>query len=96
MSHVIERLRVSGAQIEYARLFGMIEKPEIDRDNVVYENEITHLLAGTVSAVFSKQLDATLGPELVKLVVRDTGHAALVLLVRTVDVEIAEPRDLWF
>src|SRR5690606_18638529 len=58
------------------------------------EDEVTLLPAGGVAAVLSEQLHLAFGPELVELVKRHAGHAALVLLARAVDVEVSKARDL--
>ena len=49
---------------------------------------------GGVAAVRPEQLDAAFAPQLVEVMESDRRHAALVLLVRAVDVEVAKARDL--
>jgi hypothetical protein len=72
----------------------MVEEPQVHRHHVVDEHEVARLLAGAVAAVLAEQLDLALLAELVELVEGDAGHAALVLLARAVDVEVAEARHL--
>src|SRR5450759_3060784 len=72
----------------------MIEEPEIDRNHVVDKNEIAHLRPGSIATVIGEELDFPLRLELVELVKRDTGHAALVLLLRSIDVEVAKAHHL--
>ena len=42
---VVERLRPAAAEVEDAARLGMLEEPEVDRDDVVDEDEVAHLLA---------------------------------------------------
>ena len=72
----------------------MVQKPEVDRHHVVNVNKIPHLGAGAVPAIFAKQFDFALRLKLVKLVKSDAGHAALVLFLRAVHIEVAKTHDL--
>ena len=92
--HVIERLGPPGAKIEDAGFLGVVEEPQIHGNHVIDKDEVAHLLADGVTTVLAKQLDLAFSAELVELVERHTGHAALVLLTRAVHVEVAKPRHL--
>ena len=72
----------------------MVKEPQIDRHHVVDKDKITHLGAGAVAAVLAKQLDPALGRKLMELVVGHAGHAALVLFVPAIHVEIAKTHHL--
>ena len=63
-------------------------------DHVVDADEIAALLAGRVAAGAFEQPDLALAAVLVEEMPDDRGHAALVRFARTVDVEVAEARDL--
>src|SRR5512140_1634108 len=91
---VIEWLSAPGSQVEDAGLLRMVEKPEVHRHHIVDEHEIALLFARPVAAVLAEQFHPAFGAELVELVERHAGHAALVLLARSVDVEVAETRHL--
>ena len=65
--HVIEWLGTACAEVENARLFRVIEKPEINVNHVIDENEVAHLTTGTIAAVVAKQFDLAFGLKLVEL-----------------------------
>ena len=87
-------MSAAAAQIENARLFGVIKKPEIDGHHIVNKNEVAHLGAGSVSAVVAKKFDFALVRKLVKLVKGDAGHATLVLFAGPIDIEVAKAHHL--
>ena len=92
--HVVKGLGAARAEVEDAAFLGVVEVPQVDRHHVVHKHKVAHLRASCVAAVFTKQLNPALGPKLVELVVSHAGHAALVLLVRAVDVEIPKTHHL--
>ena len=72
----------------------MVEEIEIDLDDVVDRHEIAALLAGGEAARPFEQRDAALARDTAGRSARRPTIRALVLLARTVDVEIAEAGDL--
>ena len=82
------------AQIEQAAGLGMVKEPQVDRHHVVDEDEIAFLLASAIARVLAEQAHTPVLGELVELVKGDAGHAALVLLARAIDIEVAKPDDL--
>ena len=72
----------------------MVEEPEVDRHHIVDEDKVAHLAAGCIAAIRAEQLDPAFLEELVVLVKGHAGHAALVLLARAVDVEVAKADHL--
>src|SRR3990167_4625523 len=92
--NVIEGLRPACAQIENAGHAGVVKEPQVHRYHVVNKDEVTHLCSCGIAAVVSKQLDLALSPKLVKLMKGDAGHAAFVLLVRPIDIEVAKTHHL--
>src|SRR5450759_4332814 len=72
----------------------MVKEPEVDCYHVVNKNEIAQLCAARVAAILAKQFDLSRSGELVELVKGDAGHAAFVLLARTIDIEVAKTHDL--
>src|SRR5574341_2180336 len=90
----VEGLRLSGAAIEYAGNVAPLEEPQVHRDDVVDVDEVAPLLAVPVAVGADEELHPTFGEQLPVGVVGDRCHAALVLLVRAVDVEVAQADDL--
>ena len=88
--YVVERLCAARAEVEDAALGRMVKEPEVDRHHIVDEHKVAHLAPLRVASVFAEELDLAFRVELVELVEGHTGHAALVLLARAVDVEIYE------
>src|SRR5206468_11270739 len=91
---VIEGLRAAGAQVENARVLGMIQEIQVHLDCIFDRYEIAPLLAGVESSAALEQLDPALRAVLVEEVKGHRGHASLVGLARTVDVEVAQPHYL--
>ena len=92
--HVVERLRPPGAEVENAVAIRVLQKPQVDGDHVVDKNKIARLLSGSIAAVLAEQLHFTGVAVLVEMMESDRGHAALVLLAGTVDVEVSKARHL--
>jgi len=72
----------------------MIEEVEIDLHDVVDEDEVATLLTRPVSAGGFEQSHALVGCILIAKLPHDRSHASLVLLTRTVHVEVTESRNL--
>src|SRR3989338_7766536 len=92
--HVVEALRLSGAEIEDSRFVRVIEKIHVHFDHIFHRHEVAHLPAIGVAVAAFEQLHLALGAILVEEVERDRGHAPLVLFARAVHVEIAQADDL--
>src|SRR6185295_20066747 len=91
---LVEGLRAAGAAVEDARHLAVLEEPEVHVDHVVDVHEVAALLAVAVPRRALEEPDLAGGGELVVGVERDRGHAALVRLVRPVDIEVAKAGDL--
>ena len=72
----------------------MVVEPQVDRHHVVNEDKVAHLRARGIATVLTKQFYFAFCLELVVLVKRHAGHATLVLLARTINVEIAKTHHL--
>src|SRR4030095_8195510 len=72
----------------------MVEEFEIHLHDVVDEYEVATLLAGAVAAGRCEEAHLPLARILSAEWPDDRRHAALVLLARPVDVEVAKSRDL--
>src|SRR5713101_5402585 len=91
---VVEALRAARADVEDARDLRVVEKVKVDLDHVLDRNEIAALLPVGVAARAGKRAHAPLRGVLVEKMPGDRSHAALVPLVGTVHVEVAETGDL--
>ena len=92
--HVVEGLAAPRAHVEDARLVRVVQEPEVHRHGVADMDEVAPLLT---IAVAIRPLEQTHLAAFVDLVVEVKGHArhaALVLLPRAIDVEIAEAHHL--
>src|SRR3989304_9506626 len=92
--NVIETLRGAGADVENARLPGMIEEEQVDVDRALDRYETAALLAVAIAAAALEQPDPAVRPILVEEMKRDRRHAPLVLLALAIDVEIAQADHL--
>jgi len=72
----------------------MIEEPEIDLDHIFDRDEIAHMAASRITAVFAKEFDLAGFAVLVEVMESHRSHAALVLFARAVHVEITETNHL--
>ena len=72
----------------------VLEKPEVDLDDVVDVNEVAALLAIAITAAAFEQTDFARGLKLAAEMVDDARHRFLVRLLRTVDIEVAQADDL--
>src|SRR5208283_2553460 len=86
----IERRRRTGAKIEDARAFRMLQEVEIDLDHVLDTDEIAALLASGITGRAFEQFDLARGAVLVEEVPDDRCHASFVGLARAVDVELGK------
>ena len=57
-------------------------------------HKVAQLLTMGIAAVLSKELDLIFSHELVKLVIRHTGHTALVLFFRAINIEVPKTHYL--
>ena len=90
----IERRGLSAAEVEDPVALRVVEKIEIDLDDVLDRDEVAALLACRVAARALEQPDPAFAQVLAAEMPGDRGHPLLVLLARTVDVEVAEADDL--
>ena len=58
---IVEGLAATGAEVEYAGLFGVIEEPQIDLDHVFDRNKVAALLAIGVAIAAFEQLHLAVG-----------------------------------
>ena len=72
----------------------MVKEPQVHRHHIVDEHKIALLFPSAITTVVGKQFHMTFFAQLVKLVKRHAGHAAFVLLPRTVDIEVAKTHHL--
>src|SRR5574343_466109 len=91
---IVERLGTSGAEIENAGLFRVIQEKQVDLGDIANKDEIAHLPTVRVAVRTFEQLDLALGLELVVVVESYRRHATLVGFTRAIDVEITEADDL--
>ena len=91
---IVKRLALACAQVENARLAGVVEKEKIHLHHIFHAHKITGLAAGGIAVVGAEQIHIAVFAILVEMVESHRSHAALVLLVRAVNVEIAETRHL--
>src|SRR5258708_11314253 len=89
----VEALRAAGAAVEYTRDVATLEEPEVHRHHVVDVDEVAPLLAVAIAVRADEELDLAFVQQLVIGVQSDGGHAALVRLVRLIDVELAQTDD---
>ena len=83
------------AVVDAVRSF-VLEEPEVDAHDVFHVYEVAALLAFFVAVVCAEKFrDARLFYLIVELI-ENGGHFAFVVLLRAVDVEIAEADDLAF
>src|SRR5947207_7204093 len=92
--HVVEALRPPGAGVEDARQLGVVEKVQVDLDDVLDRDEVAALLAVPVPPRPDKGTHAPLRRILVEKMPGHRRHADLVPFVHAVHVEVAEPGDL--
>src|SRR5574343_302127 len=92
--NVVESLGTSGAEIENAGLFRVIQEKQVDLGDIANKDEIAHLPTVRVAVRTFEQLDLALGLELVVVVESYRRHATLVGFTRAIDVEITEADDL--
>src|SRR5512134_3092298 len=78
LSHVVERLRAPGPDVENAGELRALEEVQVDVDDVLDRHEIAPLLAVRVAARTLEELHAALGAVLVEEVPRHGSHASLV------------------
>lgn len=72
----------------------MVEEVEVDFGDVFDADEVAGLFAVAVAVVAAEQVDVTVFAVLVEMVEGDGCHAAFVLFVLSVNVEVAEADDL--
>src|SRR3569832_2177639 len=68
----------------------MLQKPQIDGHDVIYQHEIARLGACGEARVRAEEVNLAAGPELIEMMEGDRSHASLVLLARPIHVEVAE------
>ena len=85
----LEALGPAGPAVEHAAHVGILQQEQVHRHRVVHVDEVAAEVAG---ALEDPQL-AALGDLVVELV-DDRGHAPLVVLLRTVHVEVPQTGDL--
>src|SRR5439155_4275367 len=92
--HVVEALGAPRADVENTRHLGMVEKMQVDLDDVLDRDEVAALLAVPVPPGTDKGTHAPFRRILVEEMPGHRRHAALVPFVGAVHVEVAEPGDL--
>src|SRR5256885_4999316 len=92
--HVVEALRAPRADVEDTRHLGVVEKMQVDLDDVLDRDEVAALLAVPVPPRPDEGAHAPLRCILIEEVPGHGSHTALVPFVRAVHVEVAEPGDL--
>lgn len=90
LGHFVETLRAAGAAVEDSADLGVVEQPEVNGHHVVDVDEVALLTAGAISFAALEQAHAVAVLELLLHVKSHAGHAALVLLTRAVDIEVAQ------
>ncbi len=83
-------------QVEYFRLLRSIQKPKVGVDGIANVNEITLLFFVVVPIRPLEQSHAARLANLIVKVVCNAGHAALMLLAGSVNIEVSETHDLAF
>ena len=81
-------------QLKIPDSLAMLEKIQIHVHHVLDMDEVAPLLAVGIAVRSGEEPDPALAHELVEGMKRDRSHTPLVRLVRAVNVEIAEARDL--
>ncbi len=94
LGHVLERLSTAGAAVEDAGVLRVLPEPEVNLADIVHIDEITHLATIRETVTALKQLGIVTLLHLGIEVEGNGSHGALVLLARTVDVEVLQTHDL--
>ncbi len=94
LGHVLERLGSAGAAVEDAGVLRVLPEPEVNLADIVHIDEITHLATIRETVTALEQLGIVTLLHLGIEVESHRGHGTLVLLARTVDVEVLQTHDL--
>ena len=92
--HVLERLGTPGTAVEDAGVLRVLPEPEVHLADVIHIDEVTHLATVRETVTAFEQLGILALLHLSIEVESNGSHGALVLLARTVDVEILQTHDL--
>ena len=88
--HCVESLGAASSAIEDAADLRMLKQPKIDRNCVLHMDEVTRLLARTITGVAFKEPYRIAALQLIVEMEGDACHRSLVLLAGAVDIEVAQ------